>query len=73
MGSCIPVDSNQSSVSTKYNTKMQLQKKLNIHNNNPINPSAKLTQTMCSNPYIVQYHWKSCLRKQVMTVASIIG
>ena len=72
MGSCIYIDSCQASVSTKYNTKIQLQKKYNIHNNNPVNTSAKLTQTMCVNPYIVKPQWKSCLRKQVMTVASII-
>ena len=52
---------------------MQVQKKNNIHNNNPVNPSAKLTQIMCVNPDIVQPHWNDCLRKQVMTLASIIG
>ena len=30
------VDSYQASVSKKYNTKMQVQKKYNIHNNNPV-------------------------------------
>ena len=73
MGSCISVDSYQASVSKKYNTNMQVQKKYNIHNNNPVKQSSKLTQTMCVNPGIVQPHWKYCLRKQVMTVASIIG
>ena len=73
MGSCIPIDSYQASVSTKYDTNMQVQKKYKIHNNNPVNSSEKLTQTMCVNPYIVQPHWKSCLRKHAMTVASIIG
>ena len=63
MGSFIPVDSYQASVITKYNTKIQVQKKYNIHNNNPINPSAKLKQTMYVNPYIVQPHWNSCIRK----------
>ena len=73
MGSCIPIDSHQASVSTKYNTKMQVQKKYNIHSNNPVNPSEQLTQTMCVNPDIVHTHWKSCLRKQAMAIASIIG
>ena len=49
MGSFISVDSYQTSVSTKYNTKIQAQKNYNIHNNNPVNPSAKLTQIMCVN------------------------
>ena len=72
MGSCIHNDSYQDSVSTKYNTKIQVHKTYKIHNNNPIYPSAKLTLTMCVNPYIVQPHWKSCIRKQVMKVSSII-
>ena len=73
MGSCISVHSHKASVSTKYNTNMQAQKKYKIHNNNAVNPSAKLTQIMYLNPDIVQPHWKSCLRKQAMTLASIIG
>ena len=73
MGSCISVDSYQASVSKKYNTNMQVQKKYNIHNNSPVIPSAKLTQTMCVNTDIFQPHWKYCLGKQVMAVASIIG
>ena len=73
MGSCISIDSYQASVSKNYNTKMQVQKKYNIHNNNPVIPSAKLTQTMCVNTYIFQPLWKYFLGKQVMTVASIIG
>ena len=73
IGSCIPVDSNQASVSTKYTTKMQVQKKYNIHNNNTVIPSEKLTQTIYVNPDVVKHHWKCCIRKQAMTVASIIG
>ena len=73
MGLCIPVHSYQYLIITKYNTKMQVQKKYNIHNNNPVIPSAKLTQTMCVNTDIFQPHWKYCLGKQVMAVASIIG
>ena len=72
MGSCISFGSYQASVSTMYNTKMQVHKKYNIHNNNPVNTSAKLTQTMCVNLDIVQSYCKYCLRKQVMTLASII-
>ena len=73
MGSCISVYSYHASVSKKYNTNMQVQKNYNIHNKNPVNPSSKLTQKMCVNPDKVQPHWKYCLRKQVMTVATIIG
>ena len=73
MVSCIPVDLCQASVSTKYNTNIQVQKKYKVHNNNHVNPSAKITQTMCVIPYIVQTNCKYCLRKQAMTVASIIG
>ena len=40
-------------------TNMQAPKKYNIHNNNAVNLSAKLTQTMCVNPDIVKFHWKS--------------
>ena len=72
MGSCISVYSYQAPVSKKYNTNMQVQKNYNIHNNNPVHPSAKLTQTMCVNTDIFQPHWKYFLEKQVMTVASII-
>ena len=53
MVSFIYVDSFQASISNMYNTNMQVQKKYNIHNKIPVNPSAKLTQTMCVNPYIV--------------------
>ena len=63
MGSCIPVDLYKDSVNKHYNTKIQVQKMYKIHNNNPINPSAKLTQTICVNPYIVQPHWRYCLSK----------
>ena len=73
IGSCIPVASYHDSVITKYNTKMQVQTNYKIHNNKTVNSSEKLTQTMCVNPYIVQPHWKYCLRKQAMIVASIIG
>ena len=52
---------------------MQVQKEYNIHNNIAVNPSEKLTQSMCVNPDIVQTHWMSCLRKQDMTVVAIIG
>ena len=67
------VDSYQASVSTNYNTKMQVQKHYKIHNKNPENPSANLTQTMCVNPYIFQRNWKSYQGKQVMAVSPIIG
>ena len=52
---------------------MQVHKKYKIHNNNPVNSSEKLTQTMCVNPDTVQPHWKSYLRKKVKTVDPIIG
>ena len=57
MGSCIPVDSYHDSVSKKYDTKMQVQKKYKIKYNNTVNPSAKLTQLIYVNPYILQLHW----------------
>ena len=52
---------------------MQVQKNYKIHNNNPVHPSAKLTQTICVNPYILQPQWKYCIIKQAMTGVSIIG
>ena len=52
---------------------MQVHKKYKIHNETTVNTSAEHTQTMCVNPDIVQPHWKSCLRKQATTLASIIG
>ena len=44
------------SVSTKDIFKYANQEHYKLHNNNTINPSAKLTQTMCVNLYIVQPH-----------------
>ena len=49
IGSFLPVDSYQDSVSTKYSTKMQVQKKYYIHNNNTVNASVKLKQKMCKS------------------------
>ena len=72
MGSCIPIDSYQASVSSKCNTKMKILKKYKIHNNNTLHPSETITQSMCVIPDIVQPHCKSCLRKQAMTAASLI-
>ena len=73
MISCPPVDWYQASLITKYNTRMQVQKNYIIHNNNPGNTLKNLTQKMCVNPYIVQFHCDYCLIKQVMTSVSIIG
>ena len=72
MVSLLPVDSYHASVITKYKSNMQVQKQYKIHDNNTANPSAKLTETLCVNPYIVQPHWKSCIRKQSTTLVSII-
>ena len=73
MVSCIPIHSYLVSVSTKYNTKMQVQKKHKIHNNNTVKPSTKITQRIFLITDIVQPHWKSCLRKQATKLSTIIG
>ena len=56
------VDSYKALVSAKHNTKIQVHKKYIINDTNQGNHSAKFTQNMCVNPYILQITWKACLR-----------